>query len=110
MFCNEHVDVMTSKNRNENNKCQKRKIKARPPRLRLTASRVASCREEGEHSLAKSAANNILTERSDKGGASLQQPRAAVQIVKNDAEAWEQTCARENSRPQRGSLLPGPRG
>lgn len=91
---------MTSENRNENNKCHKRKIKARP--LRQPLQLTASTGSEGflhvhwggktkADSLTKSIANNILTEKSDKAGTSLKTAQRGHSNSKNDAGSWEQS-------------------
>lgn len=121
MFYNEHVDTMTSENRNENNKCHKRKIKARPlgQPLQLTASTGSEgfLHWEGKtkaDSLTKSIANNILTQKSDKGGASLQTAQRGHSNSKNDAGSWEQSLSfwcsflsqGKQQTPKRKSVLP----
>lgn len=97
---------MTCENHDENNKCHKRKIKACPSGqpLQLIASTGS---EDFLHvhwggktkadRLTKSIANNILTEKSDKGGTSLKTTQRGHSNSKNDAGAV--SGARENSKP-----------
>lgn len=129
MFYNEFADAMTSENRNENNKCHKRKIEARPlgQLLQPTAStdsegRLPACAPGGKtkaDSLTKSIANNILTEKSDKRGTSLKTAQRGHSNSKNDAGSWEQSprfwCSflsqGKQQTPKRKPALPSvPRG